>query len=122
MLPFCRTGRVPRGPSPPETRLASFAAMPTLPPLADDEIIRGLATLPAWTRAGDAITRTFAFEGFPEAVAFVQRLVAPAEAMQHHPDVDVRYSRVIVTLSTHDSGGVTAHDLALAARIDEVVG
>jgi 4a-hydroxytetrahydrobiopterin dehydratase len=47
----------------------------------------------------------------------VQRLVAPAEAMNHHPDVDVRYDKVTVTLSTHDSGGITENDLALAERL-----
>lgn len=96
--------------------------MPKMPLLSDHEIAQGLTALPGWTRAGESITRTFTFAGFPEAVAFVQRLVAPAEAMGHHPDVDVRYARVIVTLSTHDSGGVTASDLALAGVIDGVVG
>lgn len=96
--------------------------MSKLPCLSNHEISQGLAALPEWMRAGEAITRTFTFAGFPEAVAFVQRLVAPAEAMGHHPDVDVRYNRVIVTLSTHDSGGVTASDLALARTIDGLVG
>lgn len=96
--------------------------MPRMPLLSDHEIAQGLAALPEWSRVGQAITRTFTFAGFPEAVAFVQRLVAPAEALQHHPDVDVRYSRVIVTLTTHDSGGVTANDLTLAGLIDGLVG
>lgn len=96
--------------------------MPKMPVLSDHEIAEGLAALPGWSRSGQAITRTFTFAGFPEAVDFVQRLVAPAEAMQHHPDVDVRYSRVIVTLSTHDSGGVTMHDLTLAGLIDGLAG
>ena len=85
--------------------------------LADVEITRRLAALSGWTRAGETITRTFEFKGFPEAVAFVGRLVAPAEAMDHHPNVDVRYNKVIVTLSTHDSGGITENDLLLAERI-----
>jgi 4a-hydroxytetrahydrobiopterin dehydratase len=51
----------------------------------------------------------------------VQRLVAPAEGMNHHPDVDVRYNRVIITLSTHDSGGLTENDFGLAERIDGLV-
>lgn len=85
--------------------------------LADVEITRRLAALSGWTRAGGTITRTFEFKGFPEAVAFVGRLVAPAEAMDHHPNVDVRYNKVIVTLSTHDSGGITENDLLLAERI-----
>jgi 4a-hydroxytetrahydrobiopterin dehydratase len=81
-----------------------------------------LGALPLWGRAGDAITRTFTFAGFPDAVAFVARLVAPAEAMQHHPDVDLRYNKVVVTLSTHDQGGLTAFDLDLAAQIDALAG
>lgn len=96
--------------------------MPRMPRLSDAEIAQGLAGLPGWARAGDAITRTFTFAGFPEAVSFVQRMVAPAEAMGHHPDVDVRYARVVVTLTTHDSGGVTASDFALALVIDGLVG
>lgn len=91
--------------------------MDRLPLLADPEIQRRLKALPGWSRQGDAIRRTFTFAGFPAAVAFVQRLVAPAEAMNHHPDVDVRYDKVIVTLSTHDSGGITENDLALAERL-----
>jgi len=63
------------------------------------------------------LRKTFTFAGFPEAIAFAQTLVAPAEAMNHHPDVDVRYNRVIVTLSTHDSGGITENDFALAGKI-----
>ncbi len=91
--------------------------MGRLPVLSDIEIQRRLGALPGWHRQGDALRRTFTFAGFPEAVAFAQTLVAPAEAMNHHPDVDIRYNRVIVTLSTHDSGGITENDLVLAERI-----
>jgi 4a-hydroxytetrahydrobiopterin dehydratase len=86
--------------------------------LGDAEISKRLAALPGWVRTGDAITRTFKFKGFPDAVAFVGRLVAPAEAMDHHPNVDIRYNRVVVMLSTHDAGGITAYDFDLAAQID----
>lgn len=92
--------------------------MGKLPLLSDIEIQRRLGTLNGWTRRGGSITRTFQFKGFPEATAFVGRLVAPAEAMNHHPDVDVRYNKVTVTLSTHDSGGITENDLRLASQID----
>lgn len=91
--------------------------MGKLPLLSDVEIHRRLADLSGWQRHGDAIRRTYTFAGFPEAVAFVQGLVLPSEAMNHHPDVDLRYNRVIVTLSTHDSGGITENDLALAKKI-----
>jgi 4a-hydroxytetrahydrobiopterin dehydratase len=86
--------------------------------LTDAEVATGLATLTGWAREGNAIRRTFAFKGFPEAVAFIQRLVAPAEAMDHHPDVDLRYNKVIVTLSTHSAGGITGLDLELARQIN----
>lgn len=85
------------------------------------EIQTHLVALPNWQRTGDAITRMVVFPGFPEAVAFVTRLIEPAESMQHHPDIDVRYNRVVITLSTHDAGGLTASDFTLAARIDALV-
>lgn len=91
------------------------------PRLSDPEIETRLARLPGWTRTGTAITRTFAFAGFPEAVEFVARLVEPAERMEHHPDLDVRYNKVIVTLSTHDQGGLTAYDFELAALVDGAI-
>lgn len=88
--------------------------------LGDAEISKRLAALPSWARTDDTITRTFTFKGFPEAVAFVDRLVAPAEAMGHHPNLDVRYNRVIVTLSTHDARGITEFDFDLAGKIDQL--
>lgn len=89
--------------------------------LDDIAIATQLEALPGWMRNGNAITRTFTFAGFPQAVDFVQRLVAPAESLDHHPDVDLRYNRVIVTLSTHDQGGLTALDFTLAGLVDGAV-
>ena len=86
--------------------------------LSEAEVQQRLVSLPLWTRRGDTITRTFTFAGFPDAVAFVHKLVAPSEAMGHHPDVDLRYNRVIISLSTHDQHGLTGFDLELAAQID----
>jgi len=85
--------------------------------LSESEIEQGLARLPGWQRAGDAITRSFAFADFKEAMAFVNRVAALAEAMDHHPDIDIRYSKVALTLTTHDAGGLSARDLALAEQI-----
>lgn len=90
------------------------------PRLSDIDIQRRLSALPGWTRRGDAITKTFKFGGFPQSVAFVERIVAPAELMNHHPDVDVRYDKVSITLSTHDAAGLTANDFDLAAEIDRL--
>ena len=92
--------------------------MPRPQVLSDIEIQRQLGALRGWSRKGDTITKTYMFAGFPAAVAFVQRLVEPAEGMNHHPDVDLRYNRVIVSLSTHDAGGITANDFTLAAAIE----
>lgn len=91
--------------------------MTKLPVLSDIEIQRELGTLPGWARKSESIFRTFTFDGFPAAVDFIGTLVGPAEAMNHHPDVDLRYNKVMVTLSTHDSGGITSNDIALARVI-----
>jgi 4a-hydroxytetrahydrobiopterin dehydratase len=86
--------------------------------LSDAQIEDALATLPGWTREGDAIRKTFAFAGFPEAVAFVRRLVPGAEAADHHPDLTINYRRVTVVYTTHSAGGLTEKDVA-GAKIAE---
>ena len=85
--------------------------------LDDREIERRLASLPGWQRYGDEIRRTFAFADFAAALAFVNRVGALAEAANHHPDIDIRYSKVTLALTTHDSGGLTAKDFALAEQV-----
>ena len=86
--------------------------------LTDAEIDSALDKLPGWSRGEARITKEFKFKGFPEAVGFVDRLVEPAESANHHPDLEIHYNRVVVTLSTHSEGGVTAKDTELAALID----
>ena len=86
--------------------------------LTDDEIDHRLGLLPGWSRQGDALVRQFTFDGFPDAVAFVSRLVAPAEAADHHPDITINYRRVRVSYSTHSEGGVTEKDVAGAREAD----
>jgi len=88
-----------------------------MPTLSDSEISAALAGLPGWEAADAAIAREFKFAGFPDAVAFVVRLAYDAEAADHHPDLDIRYNKVRVTLSTHSEGGVTAKDVDLARAI-----
>ena len=88
--------------------------------LSAEEIERRLSELPGWSRAGEAITRQFTFDGFPQAVAFVSRLVPGAEAADHHPDVLINYRRVTVTYTTHSEGGLTAKDFAGAAMADSL--
>ena len=87
-------------------------------PLSDLEIQRALGGLAGWSRRGDSITKTFTFERFPNAIAFVDRVAVLAEEMNHHPDIDIRYTKVTMTLSTHDAGGITRSDLTLAERIE----
>jgi 4a-hydroxytetrahydrobiopterin dehydratase len=86
--------------------------------LSDFELTDALARLPGWERHETAITREYRFAGFPDAIAFVVRLAYDAEAADHHPDLDVRYNRVRVTLSTHSEGGVTTKDIDLARAVD----
>jgi 4a-hydroxytetrahydrobiopterin dehydratase len=86
--------------------------------LSDDEVRQGLSTLPDWEREGDAIVKEYRFDGFGDAIAFVVRVAFRAEKANHHPDLDVRYNRVRVALSTHSEGGITGKDLALAAEVD----
>jgi len=88
--------------------------------LSDDEVRDGLGTLPGWERDGDAITKEYRFGGFGDAVAFVVGVAFRAEKADHHPDLDIRYNRVKVALSTHSEGGITAKDLALATEIEDV--
>ena len=86
--------------------------------LADEEIRAALADLPGWELGDGQISREFRLDSFAGAIAFVVRLSYAAEAANHHPNLDIRYSRVGVTLSTHSEGGVTAKDLDLARTIE----
>ena len=89
--------------------------------LSDIEIQRSLGTRAGWTRRGNALTRTFEFPTFPAAIAFVNRIADVAEKMDHHPDVDIRYTKVTCSLSTHSAGGISDLDIALAREIDKLV-
>ena len=86
--------------------------------LGDAEIRSRLAAVPGWQLDGQEIRRTFQFGDFAGALAFVNRVGALAEAAGHHPDIDIRYSRVTLALTTHDAGGLTARDFELAAQIE----
>jgi len=90
--------------------------------LTDPEIAARLAALPGWMREGDAIRRSFTFPAFAEGIRFVDRVAVLADAADHHPDIDVRWTTVTMVLSTHSAGGLTAKDFDLAARIDAATG
>jgi 4a-hydroxytetrahydrobiopterin dehydratase len=85
--------------------------------LTETEIRERLERLPGWERRGDEIRRTWSFADFRGAMAFVDRVADLAEAANHHPDIDIRYSKVTLALTTHDAGGLTARDFALAEAI-----
>ncbi len=89
-------------------------------PLSDLEIQRALGALPGWSRRGDALTKTFTFKTFPEGIIFIQRVADVAERIDHHPDIDVRYTKVTFQLSTHDAGGITQRDIQLATDIEKL--
>ena len=92
--------------------------MSSAPVLSADEVQQRLTALPGWTRQGDTITKTFRFATFPDGIACIARVADIAEAQQHHPDIDIRYTAVTFTLSTHDSGGITGKDFELAPEIE----
>ncbi|HRP62865.1 MAG TPA: 4a-hydroxytetrahydrobiopterin dehydratase [Phycisphaerales bacterium] len=74
-----------------------------------------------WSVSGDSLQRTFAFEDFNEAMAFVNHVADLAEAQQHHPDIMIRYNKVTLTLSTHEAGGLTDLDFQFARATDGYV-
>ena len=91
-----------------------------MPSLTDSEIDAGLATLGGWARDGDEIGKTYELASFMDAIGFVGRVAALAEAADHHPDIDIRYRKVRIALSTHSEGGITRKDFDLAQQIEAV--
>ena len=88
--------------------------------LSPSEIEQRMKTLKSWRLEGNEITKQFTFAGFPEAVAFVDRLAPKAEAADHHPDILINYKRVTLTYSTHSEGGLTDKDFEGAATADRL--
>ena len=88
--------------------------------LSEEEIDAKLAELDGWSRSGEAITKTFERGDFVGSVRFVDALVEPAEEMGHHPDLEISWDKVTVTVTTHSEGGLTANDFELAGRIDNL--
>ncbi|MET8543610.1 4a-hydroxytetrahydrobiopterin dehydratase [Kitasatospora sp. NPDC004799] len=89
--------------------------------LDEDEITAALAALPQWRREGDAIARTADAPDFPAAIRVVVAVAEQAEALDHHPDIDIRWRTLRFVLSTHSAGGLTGLDFGLATRIDEAL-
>jgi 4a-hydroxytetrahydrobiopterin dehydratase len=86
--------------------------------LGDAAVAEALRQVPGWERADKAIARTYRFRDFREAMAFVNRVADIAERLGHHPDVAIHYNVVTLSLWSHDAGGITPRDFALAATID----
>lgn len=90
--------------------------------LTESEIADRLANLAGWSKQGDEIAKTYSLPTFPAAIAFVAHVGFLAEAADHHPDIDVRFKRVTLALTTHQAGGLTAKDFDLAAAVDALSG
>jgi 4a-hydroxytetrahydrobiopterin dehydratase len=86
--------------------------------LTQQQVEAALEDLDDWHQSGDALVKTYRFHDFVGSVGFVNSLAEVAESLQHHPDIDIRYNKVTLTLSTHSAGGLTAQDIALARQAD----
>jgi 4a-hydroxytetrahydrobiopterin dehydratase len=86
--------------------------------LSAPEIKTALATVPDWKKKGATIARTYPFKDFPAAIKFVYPVAGLAEKAWHHPDIDIRWNKVALALTTHDAGGLTGKDFALAKKFD----
>jgi 4a-hydroxytetrahydrobiopterin dehydratase len=99
--------------------LKNFAA-PPMPKLDPAQITLALAAAPQWLRQGDVISRTFQFKDFPAAMKFVNAVAGLSEQAWHHPDIDIRWNKVTLALTTHDTGGLTQKDFDLARQFDQL--
>lgn len=90
--------------------------------LTDSEVEKSLGGLKGWQRNGIAIERIFQFADFKAAMQFVNQVADTAEQANHHPDIDIRYSKVTLALVSHDSGGLTQRDIRMAERINQISG
>jgi 4a-hydroxytetrahydrobiopterin dehydratase len=89
--------------------------------LSAPEIKTALTLVPDWKKRGATIARTFQFKDFPAAIKFVNAVARLAERAWHHPDIDIRWNKVTLTLTTHDAGGLTEKDFALAGKFDQLL-
>jgi 4a-hydroxytetrahydrobiopterin dehydratase len=91
-----------------------------VPALTAKQISLHLKAVPNWSKRAQAIFRTFEFEGFLNSIDFVNGIARKAQKNNHHPDIDIRFNKVTLKLTTHDEGGITAKDFSLARQCDEV--
>ena len=91
-----------------------------MPALTAKQVSLHLKSVPCWSKRAQTIFRTFQFEGFLKAIAFVNRIARKAQTLNHHPDIDIRFDKVTLKLTTHDKGGITEKDFSLARQCDGV--
>jgi 4a-hydroxytetrahydrobiopterin dehydratase len=96
--------------------------MPPAPLLSDSEVKRKLEGREGWEQVGNKVCKTFKWRDYKEAVEFVNRITPQAEDLYHHPDLEIHWNTVRVSLWSHDEGGLTVKDFHLAARIDAASG
>jgi 4a-hydroxytetrahydrobiopterin dehydratase len=89
-----------------------------MPALSDADIRKELLELPGWVNHDGKLVKTFPHASFPEAIIFVNAVAHLAELANHHPDIDIRYSDITLSLVTHDDGGITSKDVALAKEVE----
>jgi len=92
-----------------------------MPAFSSVEIEQGLTAIPDWKLNNGNLVRSFSFADFREAMSFVNSVAALAERAGHHPDIDIRYNKVNLALSSHDAGGITEQDFSLAAEIGKIL-
>lgn len=88
--------------------------------LESKQIKLHLKAVPNWSKRAQTISRTFKFERFLDGISFVRRIATKAEKAQHHPDINIRWNKVTLVLTTHDEGGLTKKDFSMARQCDEV--
>lgn len=86
--------------------------------LSEEDLSQLLLELPEWSLENGALVRFWTFADFLQAIAFVNRVAEVAEKAGHHPDIDIRYNRVKLALVSHDAGGITARDAAMARQLN----
>jgi 4a-hydroxytetrahydrobiopterin dehydratase len=91
-----------------------------MPPLNPQQVSRRMKSVPKWARRSRTISRKFEFEGFMDAVDFVNRVARTAEKHDHHPDIDIRWNKVTLALSTHSEGGLTGKDFSMARECSAI--
>ena len=92
-----------------------------MPALTTKQVSLHLKAVANWSKRAQTILRTFKFEGFLNSIDFVNRIARKAQKINHHPDIDIRFNKVTLTLTTHDEGGITEKDFSLARQCDEVL-